>query len=89
MEQLVHDSRAARVGQQFRLVAEQASRRDVEHHARAAAAGGPHLHQLALAFRKLLHDDAGVALVDVDDDFLDRFELLAGAGVRLENDLRS
>ena len=34
--------------------------------------------QLAAALRQLLHDDAGVLLVDVDDDLLDRLEALAG-----------
>ena len=48
----------------------------MEHQALAAAARGAHLHQLAAALGQLLHDDAGNALVDVDDDLLDRLELL-------------
>ena len=41
----------------------------------APAARGAHLEQLALALRQLLHDDAGVALIDVDDDLFDRLQL--------------
>jgi hypothetical protein len=33
--------------------------------------------QFALALGELLHDDAGMLVVDVDDDFLDRLEPLA------------
>ena len=53
----------------------------------AAAAGGTHLDHLALALGQLLHDDAGVLLVDVDDHLLDRLEQLAGRPV-LKQDLR-
>ena len=76
MEQAVHHGGAARVGQQLALVADQAARRHVEHQALAAAAGGAHLRQVAAALGQLLHDDAGMLLVDVDDDLLDRLQLL-------------
>ena len=46
----------------------------------ASAARGAHLQQIALALGELLHDDAGIAVVDVDDDFLDRLQPLAGFG---------
>ena len=62
-----------------RLVADQAARRRVEHEALAVAARGAHLDHLGLALRHLLHDDAGMLLVDVDDDFLDRLEQFAVA----------
>ena len=45
--------------------------------------------QLAAALGELLHDDAGVLLVDVDDDLLDRLQPLAGLGVGLEQHLRA
>ena len=59
----------------------------MEHHALASAARGPHFEELALALGQLLHDDAGEALVDVDDDLLDRLQLLA-VRVHLVDDLR-
>ena len=77
MEQAVHDRRAARVGQQFAVIADEAAGRRVEDEAQAAAARGAHLDHLALALAHLLHDDAGMLLVDVDDDLLDRLEQLA------------
>ena len=77
VEDAVHDRRAAGVGQQLAQIADQAARRREEHQAQAAAARGPHLDHLALALAHLLHDDAGMLLVDVDDDFLDRLQQLA------------
>ncbi len=78
MEQAIHHRGAARVGEQLALVAEQAARRNVEHEPYARAARGAHLHHLGAALGELLHHDAGMDLVDVDDDFLDRLEDLAG-----------
>jgi hypothetical protein len=72
VEQAVHDRGAAGVGQQFALIADQAAGRRVEHQTQAVAAGGAHLDHLGLALAHLLHDDAGMLLVDVDHDFLDR-----------------
>ena len=69
---------AARVGQQLALIADQAAGRRVEHQPLAAAAGRAHLDHLGLALGHLLHDDAGMLLVDVDDDLLDRLQQLAG-----------
>src|SRR5205085_8083396 len=65
---------SARVGEELRLVADQAARRDVETEPRAPGAGGPHLDQLAAAARQRLDDDAGMRIVHIDDDFLDRLE---------------
>ncbi|CDX42319.1 conserved hypothetical protein [Mesorhizobium sp. ORS 3359] len=76
-EQPVHHRGAARVGQQFRLVADQAARRRMEDEALAVSAGRAQLDHLGLALRHLLHDDAGMLLVDVDDDFLDRLQQFA------------
>ncbi len=42
---------------------------------------------LGLALGHLLHDDAGMLLVDVDDDLLDRLEKLALL-ILLEDDAR-
>ena len=66
MEQAVHDRRAAGVGQQLALIADQAAGRRVEHQPQAVAAGRAHLDHLGLALAHLLHDDAGILLVDVD-----------------------
>ncbi|CCV04643.1 hypothetical protein MESS2_1340046 [Mesorhizobium metallidurans STM 2683] len=77
MEQPVHHGGAARIGQQFRLVADQAARRRVEDDALAVAAGRAQLDHLGLALRHFLDDDAGMLLVDVDDDFLDRLQQFA------------
>ncbi len=77
VEQPVHDGRAARVGQKLRLIADQAARGRVEDEALAVAARGAQLDHLGLALRHLLHDDAGMLLVHVDDHFLDGLEKLA------------
>ena len=87
MKQAVHHRGAARVGQQLAVIADEAARRRIEDEPHAAAAGGTHLDELALALGHLLHDDAGVLLVDVDQHLLDRLEQLAGRPV-LKQDLR-
>ena len=53
------------------------------------AAGGAHLDHLGLALAHLLHDDAGVFLVDVDHNLLDRLLPLAGRFVLLQDDART
>ena len=45
--------------------------------------------QVAAALGQLLHDDAGMLLVDVDDDLLDRLQPLAGVGIDLEHHARA
>ena len=77
VEQAVHDRGAARVGEQFAEIADQAARRRVKHQPQAIAAGRAHLDHLALALGHFLHDDARMLLVDVDDDLLDRLEHFA------------
>ena len=77
VEQPVHDRGAAGVGQKLALVADQAAGRRVEHQPDPVAAGGLHLDHLGLALRHLLHDDAGMDLVDVDHDLFDRLFQLA------------
>ena len=43
-----------------------------------AVPGGAHFHQVALAGAgQLVDDGAGVVVIDVDDDFLDRFQPFA------------
>ena len=88
VEQPVHDGGAARVGEQLALVADQAARRRVEHQPQAVAAGRLHLQHLGFAFGHLLHDDAGMNFVDVDDDFLDRLQLFACLRVLAQQHLR-
>ncbi|EGE56060.1 hypothetical protein RHECNPAF_750018 [Rhizobium etli CNPAF512] len=77
VEQAVHDRRAARVGQQFRLVADQAAGRRIEHQTDAIATRRTKLDHFGLALRHLLYDDAGMLFVDVDEDFFDRLQELA------------
>src|SRR5690554_6108992 len=72
VEQPVEDRRAAGVRQQLRLVADQRAGGHDEPQARAPDARGAHLEEFALALGELLDDRAGVLVVDVDDDFLDR-----------------
>ena len=87
MEQPVHDRGAARVGEQLALIADQA--RGSARRTPAATRPPPdglHLDQLGLALGHLLHDDAGMLLVDVDHDLLDRLFQLAG-GVAAEQHL--
>ncbi len=73
----------------FALVADEATRRHVEHEAIAATTRGPHLLQFTLTLGELLDDDAGVLLVDVDDDFFDRFEASVGFFVGFHHNLRT
>jgi hypothetical protein len=63
---------------QFRLIADQAAGRGVEHQALAVAAGRAQLDHFGLALAHLLHDDAGMFFVNVDDDFFDRLQQFAG-----------
>ena len=53
----------------------------MEHQPQAVAARGLHLQHLGFALRHLLHDDAGMDFVDVNDNLLDRLQLFAGLGV--------
>ena len=78
MEQAVHDRRAAGVGHQLALVADEAAGGSVEHEALAVAARRAHLDHVGAALGHLLHHDAGIFLVHVDHDFLDGLEKLAG-----------
>ena len=84
VEQAVHHGGAAGVGEKFRLVADQAACRCVEHQADAIAAGRTQFGHLGLALGHLLDDDAGMFLINVDDDFLDR--LHQGAALVLVHD---
>ena len=78
VEDAVQDAGAAGVGQELAVVADQAARRDVRDDAGLAGARGLHLDHLGAARAgDLLEHGAGVVVVDVDGDFLDRLELLA------------
>ena len=87
MEQAVHDRGAARVGQKLALIADEAARRRMEDEPQAVAARRAHLDHLGLALGHLLHDDAGMLLVDVDHDLFDRLQQRAVLGL-LEHHLR-
>ncbi len=89
VEQAVHDCRAARVGQQFRLIADQTAGRSQELQANAVAARRTQLGHFCLAFRHLLNDDAGMLFINVDDDFFDRLHGLAGRFVLVHDDART
>ena len=77
MEHAVHDAGAARVGKEFAVIADEPARRRKEAEARLAGAHGAHVLQFALAQRDLLDDDAGIGIVDIDGDFLDRLQAVA------------
>ena len=79
---------AARVGQELGLIADEAAGRRMEDEALAAGAGRAHVLQVGAALGELLHDDAGIGLIDVDDDFLDRLELLARRLIDAEDHAR-
>ena len=77
LEDVVHDPRSARLGQELRAKADQAARRDEVLHARPAGAVVDHLLHPALAEREQLRDDADELLGDVDRDALDGLVPLA------------
>src|SRR5579883_1787320 len=89
VEEPAHDAGAARVRQEFALVADEAAGRRLEDQPLLAAARGPHLLELALPARDLVDDDPRELLVDVDHDLLDGLEALAGLGIALEEDARA
>src|SRR5262249_61974923 len=84
VEEPAHDAGAAGVGEELALVADEAAGRRQEREPLLAAAGGPHLPELALPARDLVDHDAGEFLVDVDHHLLDGLEALAGLGIALE-----
>src|SRR5262245_9751200 len=88
MEDAIHDSGAARVREELALVADQPAGRSIEDEALAAAARGPHLDELGFALRKLLHNDAGMLLIEIDNDLLDRL-LQRALFIVPEQDFRS
>ena len=81
MEQTVHDGGAARIGQQFAEIADQATRWSVEDKAQTIAAGRAHFDHIRLALGHFLHNDARIFLINVDDDFFNR--LKQGIGFRI------
>ncbi len=66
-----------RVGHEFALVADQATGWRMEHQALAAGAGGAHVAHFGAALGQLLHHDAGIGLINVDNHFFDGFQPLA------------
>jgi hypothetical protein len=78
VEQAVHDAGAARVGQQLALVADQAARRRVEHETRRLPPPDGAFDHLGLALARSSARRRRNGLVDVDHDFLDRLQRLAG-----------
>src|SRR4029078_7877267 len=81
----VHHAGAARVRQEFAMIADQSARRRDEDDARLACAGRPHILHLALALGDLVDDDAGVGIIDIDGDFFHRLEPLALRACLIEN----
>ena len=78
VEHAVDDAGAARVGEELAVIADQPARRRQEGQPRLARAGRAHVGQFALAVGDLLDHHAGIGIVDVDGDFLDRLQPLAG-----------
>src|SRR5690606_14235428 len=74
----VEDAGAAGVGQELAVVADEPARGHMGDDTGLADARGLHLDELALPLAgELVDDDAGVVVVDVDDNLLDRFQPLA------------
>src|SRR3546814_14695735 len=65
LERAVHDARAARVGQEFAVLADQPARRRREGDPGLAAARQPHVVELRLPHRHLFDDGPGMHLVHV------------------------
>ena len=78
VKQAVHHRGAARVGQQLAMIADQAARRRIEDQPHAAAAGGTHLDQLALALGSFCTTTPACSSSTSIDHLLDRLEQLAG-----------
>src|SRR5262249_9467303 len=89
VEQAVHHGGAARIGQELALVADETPRRRVEHEPQAATAGGAHLLELAAPLCQLLHDNARVLRIDIDDYFLYGFQPPAAGGIDLQHHART
>src|SRR5690606_37424599 len=85
LEQAVHDPGAARVGQEFAVIADQAARRAREGDARLAAARRAHVGEVGLADLHLLDDRARMFVVDVDDDGFIWFGALDVLVLAIEN----
>ena len=63
------------------MIADQPARRGVKHDAGLARAGGAHIHHFALADGDFLDHHAGIGIVHIHRDFLDRLQLLAILGL--------
>ena len=77
LEDVVHDPRPARLGEELGTEADQPAGRHEVLHTGPACAVVDHLLHPALPERKQLRDDADVVLRDVDGDPFDRLVLLA------------
>src|SRR5690606_16425401 len=84
VDQAVPDAGATRVGEEFALVADQTTRRDIENDAGLATAGGAHIDHFTFALADLIDHDAGMFVIHVDNDFVDRLKLAAGRGIFLK-----
>uniref|UniRef100_A0A0N4ZGX7 DUF2156 domain-containing protein n=1 Tax=Parastrongyloides trichosuri TaxID=131310 RepID=A0A0N4ZGX7_PARTI len=87
-EHAVQHARAAGVGQELALIADQRARGRHQADAGLARARRTHVLQLGLTGRQLFDDDAGELVVDVDHDVFDRLHALAGL-VGLEHHART
>ncbi len=68
----------AGVGQEFAVIADQAARRGEKSDPDLAATGRPEVGHFRAPPAHLFDHDAGEVLIDVDLDFLDRLQALAG-----------
>src|SRR3990167_8825851 len=84
-EHAVQHARAAGVGQELALVADQRAGGGDQLKAGLAAAGGAHVLHLGLTGAELFDDDAAELVIDVDLDVFHRLEALAGLLVGLED----
>ena len=62
------------------MIADQTARRGMKDNAGFAGAGGAHIGHFAFALRDFIDHGAGIGVVDIDGDFLDRLQLFAILG---------
>ena len=78
VEHAVQDAGAPGIGEELAMISDEAPRGDQRHDPRLADAGRPHLgHFSAPGAGDLFDHRAGIVVIDVDRDFLDRFVPLA------------
>src|SRR5262249_5276108 len=77
MEEPAHHASAARVSEEFAVVADETARRRVEDQPGLGPARRAHFHKVGPTLPHLVDDDPAIGIVDVNHDFFDRLQALA------------